>query len=129
MISQFSPASSSTISQSPISCKAQQPGSSSHIGESYDQFQNLSSPGSVEFSSDVLIKSNGMNYTEDIERTEDVTSSSSLEMSQALRRLEEQLSLDDSLEEIGKFYPENENSRDSENSIQGQAPSAPEQGD
>lgn len=128
-ISQFSPISSSTFSQSPISGNTQQLGSSSLLGESYDQIHNLSSPGSVEFSSSVVIKSNGMNYSQDIERTEEVTSSSSHEISQALRRLEEQLSLnDDSLEEIGNCYTQNENSHDSEKSTQGQAPSVPGQG-
>lgn len=126
IISQFSPGSSSTFSQSPISHNTEQLGSSALAGESYDQFHNLSSPGSAEFSSDVVIKSDRTNYSEDIERTEEVTSSSSLDMSQALRRIEEQLSLnDDSLEEIGKLYRENENCHDSENAI----PSGPAQGD
>lgn len=128
-ISQFSPISSSTFSQSPISGNTQQLGSSPLLGESYDQIHNLSSPGSVEFSSSVVVKSNGTNYSQDIERTEEVTSSSSHDISQALRRIEEQLSLnDDSLEEIGIFYTQNENSNDSEKSTQGQAPSVPEQG-
>lgn len=71
-----------------------------------------------------------MNYSQDIERTEEVTSSSSHDISQALRRLEEQLSLnDDRLEEIGSCYTQNENSHDSEKSTQGQTPSVPGQGD
>ncbi|CDP13355.1 unnamed protein product [Coffea canephora] len=128
-ISQFSPISSSTFSQSPISGNTQQLGSSPLLGESYEQIHNLSSPGSVEFSSSVVIKSNGMNYSQDIERTEEVTSSSSHDISQALRRLEEQLSLnDDRLEEIGNCYTQNENSHDSEKSTQGQTPSVPGQG-
>ncbi|KAL3511453.1 hypothetical protein ACH5RR_030854 [Cinchona calisaya] len=121
--------SSSTFNQSPISCNTLQPGSSALTGESYDHFYNLSSPGSVEFSSDDVNKRNGMNYSNDIGRTEKVTSSSSLEMSQALRRLEEQLSLnDDSLEEISNFYAQNENSHGTEDAIQGQARSGPAEG-
>ncbi|KAL3501006.1 hypothetical protein ACH5RR_035455 [Cinchona calisaya] len=129
MITQFSPVSSPIFSQSPISCNTQQPRSSARIGESYDQFCSLYSPGPLEFSSNVVINSNGTNYLEDTERTDEVTSSSGLEISEALRVLEEQLSLnDDNLEEIGKFYTQNENSHDSENSVQVQAPSVLAQG-
>ncbi|KAF5952802.1 hypothetical protein HYC85_010746 [Camellia sinensis] len=110
-ISQLSPESPSTFSQSPNCYTAQHPGSTI-VSELYEPHQ---SPGSVEVSSDAVVKSNGMDHLDWIERKGEMSSSSELEVSQALRRLEEQLSLnDDSLEEIGPFCSENENSNDSE---------------
>ncbi|KAL7241286.1 hypothetical protein ACSBR2_006830 [Camellia fascicularis] len=110
-ISQLSPESPSTFSQSPNCYTAQHPGSTI-VSELYEPHQ---SPGSVEVSSDAVVKSNGMDHLDWIERKGEMSSSCELEVSQALRRLEEQLSLnDDSLEEIGPFCSENENSNDSE---------------
>ncbi|KAA8528958.1 hypothetical protein F0562_033554 [Nyssa sinensis] len=112
-LSHLSAASPSTFSQSPSSYTAQHPGSTVVIGELYEPCQSLSSPGSVEVSSDVVIKSNGMDHLDRVERTGDISSSSEHKVTQALKRLEEQLSLDDeSLEEIGPFDSENENSND-----------------
>ncbi|KAK9277089.1 hypothetical protein L1049_006628 [Liquidambar formosana] len=97
-ISLLSPGSSSTLCQSPGSDTTQNRGSTSVINE------NQSSPVSVEVSSGVVISDNGI----------DNSSSPDLEVSQALRRLEEQLSLnDDSLEGIGPFYSLDENSDES----------------
>ncbi|OIT30112.1 PREDICTED: calmodulin-binding transcription activator 4-like [Nicotiana attenuata] len=92
---------SSTFSPSPSSYSTQQTGSTVIAGESYEQYQNQSSPG--EICSDAVINNNRMS---DITgRTNEVMSSPGLEMSHALRRLEEQLSLnDDSFKEIDPLY-------------------------
>uniref|UniRef100_A0A5B7B9D0 Putative calmodulin-binding transcription activator 4 isoform X2 n=1 Tax=Davidia involucrata TaxID=16924 RepID=A0A5B7B9D0_DAVIN len=112
-LSHSSPGSPSTFSQSPSSYTAQHLGSKVVTGELYEPYQNLSSPGSLEVSSDVVIKSNGMDHLDGIERTGDISSSSEHEVSQTLGWLEAQLSLnDDSLEDIGPFYGEKENSND-----------------
>lgn len=129
IISQFSPASLSSLSQSPSSYTTQQPGSSALISESFEQYQNLSSPASVEISSDAVIKTKGVNYSDNVERVDEVNSSSGLEMSQALRMIEHQLSLnDDCLKEIDPFCSENENS-DLENIIHDPSSSASTPGD
>ncbi|XP_059633517.1 calmodulin-binding transcription activator 4 [Cornus florida] len=111
--SRLSPGSPASFSQSPSSYTAQHPGSKAVISELCEPYQTLSSPGSVEVSSDIVIKSNGMDQLDGIETKGDNSSSSELEVSQALRRLEEQLSLnDESLEEIAPLYSENETSND-----------------
>ncbi|KAL6969247.1 hypothetical protein U1Q18_028971 [Sarracenia purpurea var. burkii] len=101
----------STIS----SYTAQQPGSTTVISELYEPCQTHS-PESVEVSSDAVVKSDELDHLDRIGREgETSTSSPGLEVSQALRRIEEQLSLnDDTLKEIGPFCNENENSNDSE---------------
>ncbi|XAR48191.1 hypothetical protein NMG60_11030928 [Bertholletia excelsa] len=91
-ISQLSPGSPSTLSQGPGCYTSQYPGSASIVSEIHEQYH---SPGSVEVSSDAGLQSNGINHNDWIERTGDTSSSSELEVSQALRRLEEQLSLND----------------------------------
>ncbi|XP_057949607.1 calmodulin-binding transcription activator 4 isoform X2 [Malania oleifera] len=112
-IIQLSPGSSSTFSRSPDSCVARNPGSISVVTELYGSNQNLSSPGSVEVSSEIFIKDNGLDHMDKINGTGEFNSSSELEVSQALRRLEEQLSLnDESWEEIGPFCSQNGNSND-----------------
>ena len=92
--------------QSPSSFTSQHPGSTAVVSEYPETSQYLSSPGSVEVSSEAVITSNA-NCLEITERTGEVD--------KALRRLEEQLSLnDDSLKGMDPFYSENENSNDSE---------------
>ncbi|KAJ8547724.1 hypothetical protein K7X08_011310 [Anisodus acutangulus] len=92
---------SSAFSPSPSSYSTQQTGSTVIASESYEQYQNQSSPG--EICSDAVINNSGMSDTTG--RTEEVIRSPGLEMSQALRRLEEQLSLnDDSIKEIDPLY-------------------------
>ncbi|KAK4706959.1 hypothetical protein R3W88_033469 [Solanum pinnatisectum] len=92
---------SSAFSPSPSSYSTPHTGSTGIASESYDQYQNQPSPG--EICSDAIINNNGMSDT--IGRTKEVISSPGLEMSQALRRLEEQLSLnDDSFKEIDPLY-------------------------
>lgn len=111
-ILQLSPGSYSTLTHSPNSNTTQVAGSTS-FREFQKPYQSISSPGSVEVSSDLVIKNDRTNYLDIIESTGEVENSSDLEINQALRRLEEQLSLnDDSLEQIGSFYYETQNSND-----------------
>lgn len=99
-MSESSPISSS-FSPSPSSYSTQYMGSTVIASESYEQYQNQSSP--AEICSVAVINNNGTSDT--TVRTEEVISSPGLEMSQALRRLEEQLSLnDDSFKEIDPLY-------------------------
>ncbi|XVE85354.1 hypothetical protein DITRI_Ditri17bG0084200 [Diplodiscus trichospermus] len=93
-----SPVSSSAFSPSPNSSSSQNPGSNSLASDVHEPYQNLSSPGSVEVSSNVVIKNNG------IDDTVEYTSPADLQVSQALKRLEEQLSLnEDSFKEMSAF--------------------------
>ncbi|XVE74759.1 hypothetical protein DITRI_Ditri12bG0043700 [Diplodiscus trichospermus] len=90
------PLSSSAFSPSPDSSKNS--GSNSLAGDVHESYQNFSSPGSVEVSSDIVIKSN------EIDNIVGYTSPADLQVSQALKRLEEQLSLnDDSFKEMSPF--------------------------
>ena len=67
-----------------------------------------------------------MDHLDRIERKGESNGSSELEFSQALRKLEEQLSLnDENLEEIGSFCNGNENLNDSESIINDQSRCAP----
>ncbi|KAI8018186.1 Lactoylglutathione lyase [Camellia lanceoleosa] len=117
-ISQLSTGSPSTFNQSPSSFTAQHPGSTAVITELYEPYQ---SPGSVEVSSDAVIKNNGMDHIDGIKRMGEISGSSEPEVTQTLQRLKEQLSLDDgNLEEILPFRTEIENSNDSEYIINGQ---------
>lgn len=105
----LSPESPSMLSQSPTSYTPQHPGSLTVISELNEPYQ---SPGSVEVSSDAVLKTNGMDHLGMIERKGEGVE---LEVTQALRRLEMQLSLtNDAVEEIGPFCNENENLNDSE---------------
>ncbi|KAJ7945568.1 Calmodulin-binding transcription activator 4 [Quillaja saponaria] len=92
-IAQLSPGPSSTFTQSPGSYNTKNPGSTSMFSNLQEPYQNFSSPGSVEVTSDILIKSNGMDQ---------------------LRKLEEQLSLnEDNFKEIAHFCNELESLHDS----------------
>ncbi|CAK9169100.1 unnamed protein product [Ilex paraguariensis] len=108
-------AGSSSLCQSPSSFTSQHPGSTAVVSEYPEPSQYLSSPGSVEVSSESVITSTA-NCLEITERTGEVDNSSSeQELDKALRKLEEQLSLNnDSLKEMDPFYSENENSNDSD---------------
>ncbi|PIN11506.1 putative protein, contains IPT/TIG domain [Handroanthus impetiginosus] len=113
--SQFSTLSSSTFSPSPNSFATHQPDSSFVIGESNELYHNHSSPSSVEISSSQVMESHGMNQLAIKGRTDEVSSSSIPDLSQALRRIEQQLSLnDDEVKDISTFYIENEQSNDLE---------------
>ncbi|KAM7468779.1 hypothetical protein LguiB_016341 [Lonicera macranthoides] len=114
---QLSPASSS-LTQSPSSYTTLPPVSISVVSGFYEPYQSISSPGSVEVTSDVVVKSGRMNHVNTIERTGEIDCSSELDITQTLRRLEEQLSLnDESLEGIGPFYNEYETLNDSEYTV------------
>ncbi|KAM3753783.1 hypothetical protein ACB098_03G118500 [Castanea mollissima] len=107
----LSPGSSSPFSQSPSSY-TKNPGSNSIISDFFDPYQSLSSP---EVSSETAIKNNGMDHLDRVDRREQRESSPELEVTQALRRLEEQLSLnEDSIKDICTFYGQDENSNDSD---------------
>ncbi|KAK2636812.1 hypothetical protein Ddye_031604 [Dipteronia dyeriana] len=80
---------SSTFSLSPSSYTTQNPGSTSVHSDFYEPYQSLSSPSSVEVSSEIAIKDNGVDIIGEFTGCDDVNTS------QALRRLEEQLSLND----------------------------------
>ncbi|KAK4402629.1 Calmodulin-binding transcription activator 4 [Sesamum angolense] len=110
--SQFSSL-SSTFSPSPNSFATQQPESSVVIGESYELYHNQSSPSTVEINSSEAIKNHEMNHLDNRERTDEVNSSSAPDLSKALRRIEQQLSLnDDEGNDISTFYIQNEDSND-----------------
>ncbi|KAL0447265.1 UNVERIFIED_CONTAM: Calmodulin-binding transcription activator 4 [Sesamum latifolium] len=130
-MSQFSTFCSSTIDPSNNSSATQQPDSSFVIGESYELYHNQSSPSSVEISSSQM-KDPVPNHFDIIERTDEVNSSSVPDLSQALRRIEQQLSLnDEEVEEMRTFYVENEHSKDLEDVLcdyesSGQTPNVPD---
>ncbi|XP_011071238.1 calmodulin-binding transcription activator 4-like isoform X1 [Sesamum indicum] len=129
--SQFSTFCSSAVNPSHNSLPTQQPDSSFDIGESYELNHNQSSPSSVEISSSQM-KDPVPNHFDIIERTDEVSSSSVPDLSRALRRIEQQLSLnDEEVEEMKTFYVENEDSNDLEDvlcdyELSGQTPNVPD---
>ncbi|CAI9785068.1 unnamed protein product [Fraxinus pennsylvanica] len=107
---QFSPLSSSVSSPNLNSYITLQQDSSVVISESYEPCRNASSPSSVEISSDG-VNSRGMYQSDVTERIEDINSSSDPDLGQALRRIEQHLSInDDVVEEINTFYIDNKDS-------------------
>lgn len=94
----------------------------------FEPYQSSSSPSS-EVTSEIAIKNYGMNGLDRMSRTGQRESSSELEVTQALRRLEEQLSLDEeSFKDINVFGNRDESLNDSyipeyerENSMQDQS--------
>ncbi|KDP26824.1 hypothetical protein JCGZ_17982 [Jatropha curcas] len=103
---QLSPGSSSIFSPSPTSYATQNRDSTSAIS---DPYQNSSSPGSIEVTSEIVTKDNGLDTPEDF------TSSAKDEVSKFLRRLEEQLSLnEDSIQEIDTFSSQKGGTNDPE---------------
>lgn len=104
-----SPGLSSSFSPSPNSCSSQNPGSYSAITDVYEPIKNLSSPGSLEVSSDVGNGSLGVDYIEEY------SSQAGNNFGQVLRRLEEQLSLnEDSIKNLGPFYSQDGDTSDLE---------------
>lgn len=93
--SENSPGPSSTFSQSPSTYtrQTQNPGSASLI-DFHEPYQNQCSPGSIEVSSDAAM-GKGVDFFNGSDGTGSLRMSSGDEVSQALRRLELQLSLDD----------------------------------
>ncbi|MCD9640170.1 hypothetical protein HAX54_025314 [Datura stramonium] len=109
---------SSTFSLSPCLYSTQHPGFTVVGSEAYQQYQNEFSPGYGEICSDAVINSNWMNVSNITRRSEGLSSSPRVEISQALRSLEEQLSLnDDSAAEMFPLYSDIENSNDAENLV------------
>ncbi|XP_027340146.1 calmodulin-binding transcription activator 4 isoform X2 [Abrus precatorius] len=110
---QLSPGSSSVFSQSPSPYSTQNPGSMSMLGDSYEPYQSFSSPGSAEVTSDAFILNNGMGHLDGTDA--ESGTSTELEVTQALRRLEEQLSLNkDKFEDIAAFSNKHETAHDSD---------------
>ncbi|CAB4294611.1 unnamed protein product [Prunus armeniaca] len=103
-----SPLSSSSFSNSPSDKTTQNRGSISMISDLHEPYQNLSSPGSVEVNSDVAIKKNGRENPDKLYGTGESDSSAKFDVSQALRRLEEQLSLNE--DSFNEFVDDNPNS-------------------
>lgn len=96
-VPQLSPASASTFSSY----------SSQNLPSEYHH--TSSSPGSTEVSSDTGNYTNGANGVDGQYAISELKSSNEFEVSQALRRIEEQLSLnEDSLKDIGPFYSHEE---------------------
>ncbi|KAI3728407.1 hypothetical protein L6452_17042 [Arctium lappa] len=113
-LSALPPGSSSTLVQSSISYASQftrSAAASSEIGEPYE---STPSPSCIEVTSSLLTNAEGRSHLNIMEGTEGISGSPNSEIDQALRRIEEQLSLDeDQLKDIGAFYSENEDSYDS----------------
>ncbi|XP_022155421.1 calmodulin-binding transcription activator 4 isoform X2 [Momordica charantia] len=96
-VPQLSPASASTFS--------------SYLSQNLpsEYHHTSSSPGSTEVSSDTGNYTNGANGVDGQYAISELKSSNEFEVSQALRRIEEQLSLnEDSLKDIGPFYSHEE---------------------
>ncbi|QCD83556.1 GA-binding protein transcription factor [Vigna unguiculata] len=109
---QLSPSSSSAFSQSPSPYSNQNPGSTSILVDSYEPNQSFSSPGTTEVTSDIFILNNKMDHMDGTDA--ESGTSSELEVTQALRRLEVQLSLnEDSFEDIAPFCNKHEIAHDS----------------
>ncbi|GAA0158778.1 DNA-binding transcription factor [Lithospermum erythrorhizon] len=69
--------------------------------ESHEPYISFSSPGSAEITSDAAVRSNGVNHLDSSTTIEGVNNPVNLEINEALRKLEEQLSLnDEKLQEI-----------------------------
>lgn len=109
--SQVPTPSPSTFSPSPASFASEFPDSSFVISESYEVYNNNSSPNSVEISSNQIVNKHAMNQSE--ERANEASSSSGPDINWALRRIEQQLSLnDDEVKKFNEYYFENEDSND-----------------
>ncbi|KAF9619312.1 hypothetical protein IFM89_006499 [Coptis chinensis] len=107
--SQGSPDLSYSASQSPSLSTARNPSSNSAVSDLCEPYQGSLSPASVEVSSE-LIKRNIIDQLDGNNGSGDMNSFPEFEVSQALRRLEEQLSLnDDDIEALSPYYGQNNN--------------------
>ncbi|XP_010249050.1 PREDICTED: calmodulin-binding transcription activator 4-like isoform X2 [Nelumbo nucifera] len=111
-ISNLSPGFSST--PGPSFYTAQNPSSSSGTNELNEPYHTSFSPGSVEVSSESVKRKNGLDQLEGMDEVGKFNSLSDSQINQALRRIEEQLSLndDDLAEELSSYYFENEKSKE-----------------
>jgi len=106
---------SSTLVQGSNSYSSQFIQSAAAFSEFCEPYDNTSSPSSTEVSSDVVTKSNGTGPLSCTQEIEEIGRSPNIKFDQALRRLEEQLSLDeDNLKDVSAFYNANEISNESE---------------
>ncbi|KAK1381622.1 Calmodulin-binding transcription activator 4 [Heracleum sosnowskyi] len=120
---QSSPGSYSTLNQSPSSYTTQVPRTTTVAPESLEQTQMFYNPGSVNGSFESDIKNDMVNSSDIIERNEEMDSSSKVKINQALKRLTQQLSLeDDCSENNDSFYDDNGVSHDTEYSVRCQSP-------
>ncbi|PIA51087.1 hypothetical protein AQUCO_01100130v1, partial [Aquilegia coerulea] len=105
--SQGSPGLSYTSSQSPSFSSAYHPAAAS---EQHDAYVSSFSPESVEVSSEIVSRNKIMGQMNGESRVGDLGRLPKVEVGQALRRLEEQLSLnDDDIEELFPRYGQNNN--------------------
>ncbi|OVA09563.1 IQ motif [Macleaya cordata] len=103
---------SSTLSPDP-SLYTSNPGSSSAVTELYEPYRSSFSPGSVEVSSELMVQNNVVDHLGGNDGSGEFSMSNNTEVCQALRRLEEQLSLNDSATaEISSYYRHNGQSND-----------------
>ncbi|KAL8106479.1 calmodulin-binding transcription activator 4-like isoform X2 [Apium graveolens] len=117
------PGSYSTLNQSPSSYTTQVLGTTTVAPESQEQTPIFSNPGSVNGSCQLDLKNDMVNSSYIIERNEEMDSSSKVEINQALKRLTQQLSLeDDCSEKNDSFYDDNGASHDPEYSVRSQSP-------
>ncbi|KAL1807342.1 calmodulin-binding transcription activator 4 [Daucus carota subsp. sativus] len=127
-ILQSSPGSYSTLNQSPSSYTTQVPGTTSFAPEFQEQIQILSNPGSVNGSFQSDIKNDMINISDVIERNEEIYSSPKVDINQALKRLTQQLSLEDNCSgDNESFYDDNGVSHDTEYNVHGQSSIFPNQ--
>lgn len=110
------------MSHIPTSYTTQFAGSTDVVSDLHDPYRSVSSPGSIEVSSGAVIKNDSMNYFDMSESTQELNTSPSIETNKALRRLEEQLSLnDDSVEQMGLIYSSGqEDSNDTGHTVRNQ---------
>ncbi|KAL8150104.1 hypothetical protein V2J09_019912 [Rumex salicifolius] len=93
-ISEFTPGSSYSFSQSPNNLGIQYQGTTS-LSDLHLSHQSLSSPVSIEVCSGIVSESQGIGHLNTLDGGGDVSTSPEIGVGHALRRLEEQLSLDD----------------------------------
>lgn len=100
---------SSTLIQGSSSYASQFTQSAAAFSQYREPYDNTSSPSSIEVSSDVITRSNGASPFSLTEGAEGSGGSPNFEVDQALRRIEEQLSLgEENLKDISGFYNVNE---------------------
>lgn len=106
--SQGSPGLSYTSIQNSSFSTGQHPGSSSSLSEVNESYHSSFSPGSSEVSSDLINRSNGVAQLNGNGRVGHVSCSPEADVTVTLRRLEEQLSLnDDDFPDLSPYYEEN----------------------
>lgn len=109
--SHLSPGSSTIIQEHTLYTSI--PGSGSAVTESHEPYQSSFSPLSMEVSSVLAVQNNGVDHLDGDDEFTEVSRSSNAEVGQALRRLEEQLSLNDNdIEEIPPYHRQNGQSED-----------------